>query len=75
MVEEVNGAKLRFIIYGVPTSVPEEIIKKMIFRQNYLDIEWSKFDEECVLKFRRGPNGKQLCNWALQVSPAVRNTL
>ena len=27
--------------------------------------EWSKFDEECVLKFRTGPKGKELCNWFL----------
>ena len=73
--EVVNRAKPRNIIYDVPTRVPEDMIKKMIFRQNELDIEWSKFDEECVLNFRMGPKGKKLCNWVLQVSPAVRNTL
>ena len=31
--EEVNRAKPRMIIYDVPTRVPEDMIKKMIFRQ------------------------------------------
>ena len=74
-VEEVNRAKPRIILYDVPTSLPEDMIQEMVFRQNDLDIKWSKLDEECVLKFRMGPKEKELCNWVLQVSPAVRNTL
>ena len=35
-VEEVNRTKK---ICNVPISVPENLIKKMIFRQNELDIE------------------------------------
>ena len=64
-VEEVNRAKPRIIIYDVPTSLPEDMIQEMVFRQNDLDIKWSKLDEECVLKFRMGPKGKELCNWFL----------
>ena len=74
-VQKVNRAKPIIIIYDYKYSVPESMIKKMIFRQNDLDIKWSTFDEKCVLKFRTGPTAKGLCNWVLQVSPAVRNTL
>ena len=74
-VEEVNRAKPRIIVYDVPTSVSAEMIKKMIFRQNDLDSERTKFDEECVLRLRTGPKDKELYNWVLQVSSAVRNTL
>ena len=36
----------------------EHMVKKLIFKQNALDIEWFKYDEESVLKFRTGPKGK-----------------
>ena len=60
---KVKRAKPKIIICNIPTSIPEDIIKKKIFRKYELDIEWSKFDEECVLKFRTGAKGKELCNW------------
>ena len=34
VVEEVKRAKTRIIIYDLPTIAPEDMIKKMIFRQN-----------------------------------------
>ena len=61
-VEEANGAKPRIILYDISTSVPEEMIKKMISRQNELYIEWSIFYDESVPKFRTGLKAKELCN-------------
>lgn len=73
-IEKPTKKNPRMIIYDVPKEIEGNELGNKIKNQNR-ELGNEEFLENFSPKFRTGPRRQNVCNWVVEVSPSVRNSL
>lgn len=66
----------KIILYDIPITMENKVIKEAIYKQNFEDeIEEKDFQEQFNLIFKTGPREKEVVNHVVEVTSKMRNLI